>query len=80
MPKPPPSFLLCVCVKCTYGKSITEVVKPVSHDDHPGKRGYAGLLEVLERVGVCVCVRVVVLGVVVMQYVVIIMMMMMLLI
>lgn len=77
-------FISSICVKCTYGKSVTEVVKPVSHDDHPGERGHAGLLEVLDRVGVCVsvrvCVRVVVLGVVVMQYVVIIMVVMMLLI
>lgn len=50
-------------------------MQAVSHDDHPGKRGYASLLEVLLRVGVGVAVRVVVLGVVVVQNVVVVMVM-----
>lgn len=36
-----------VCVKFTYGKSVTEVVKSVSHDHHPRERGHTSLLEVL---------------------------------
>lgn len=47
-------------------------MQPVSHDDHPGERGHAGLLEVLLRVGVGVAVRVVVLRVVVVQDVVVV--------
>ena len=72
------SVRVCVCV-CTYGQAVAEVVQAVPHDDHPGERGHAGLLEVLLavalRVAVCVCVWVVVLGVVVVQDVVVVMVM-----
>lgn len=47
-------------------------MQSVSHNDHPGERGHAGLLEVLLGVGVAVAVRVVVLGVVVVQDVVVV--------
>lgn len=50
-------------------------MQAVPHDDHPGQRGDARLLEVLLRVGVGVAVRVVVLGVVVVQDVVVVMVM-----
>lgn len=59
----------------TDGEAVAEVVQAVAHDDHPGQRGDAGLLEVLLGVGVGVAVGVVVLGVVVVQDVVVVMVM-----
>lgn len=66
---------LSLCVfsqNLTDGEAVAEVMKPVPHDDHPGQRGHARLLEVLLGVGVGVAVRVVVLGVVVVQDVVVV--------
>lgn len=63
---------MTVRVTLTNRQAVTEVVQPVSHDDHPGERGHASLLEVLLRVGVGVAVRVVVLRVVVVQDVVVV--------
>lgn len=39
-------------VGLTDGQSVTEVVHAVSHDDHPGDAGDAGVLHVLVRVAV----------------------------
>lgn len=64
---------MCACSeRLTDRQAVAEVVQPVPHDDHPGERGHAGVLEVLLRVRAGVAVRVVVLRVVVVQDVVVV--------